>query len=181
MSAPTAALDARFSDPAAVPTNWDETRRVLEAAELFWITTVRGDGRPHVTPLVAVWLDDAVAFCTGADERKAMNLEGNPHVTLTTGSNDWAEGLDVMVEGDAIRVTDKPTLERLARQWATKWDERWHFVVGDGCFHDEGDLGASQPVLVFSVSPSKVLAFGKGRFSQTRYRFSRSDQRKDSQ
>ena len=27
---------------------------VLEAAELFWISTVRGDGQPHVSPLPAV-------------------------------------------------------------------------------------------------------------------------------
>jgi hypothetical protein len=57
MSMPVTALDERFSDPKAVATGWDETRRALDEAELFWITTVRPDGRPHVTPLVAVWLD----------------------------------------------------------------------------------------------------------------------------
>ena len=54
MTEPVTTLDARFSDPDAIATSWDETRRVLETAELFWITTVRADGRPHVTPLVAV-------------------------------------------------------------------------------------------------------------------------------
>jgi len=29
----------------------------ISQGELFWISTVRADGRPHVTPLVAVWLD----------------------------------------------------------------------------------------------------------------------------
>jgi hypothetical protein len=47
-------LETRFSDPNAVATEWDETRRLVETAELFWISTVRADGRPHVTPLVAV-------------------------------------------------------------------------------------------------------------------------------
>ena len=56
---PVTKIDPRFSDPDAVATDWDETRRVLETAELFWISTVRADGRPHVTPLVAVWLDGA--------------------------------------------------------------------------------------------------------------------------
>jgi hypothetical protein len=47
MEDPVTQLDARFSHPDAVATEWDETRRVLETAELFWITTARTDGRPH--------------------------------------------------------------------------------------------------------------------------------------
>jgi nitroimidazol reductase NimA-like FMN-containing flavoprotein (pyridoxamine 5'-phosphate oxidase superfamily) len=82
------------------------------------VTTVRADGGPHVTPLVAVWLDDAVHFTTGPSEQKAVNLVGNPHVVMTTGCNRWDEGLDVMVEGKAERVTDRATLERLAAAWA---------------------------------------------------------------
>jgi Pyridoxamine 5'-phosphate oxidase len=42
------------------------------------------DGRPHVTPLVAVWLADAIYFGTGADEQKAHNLRANSHVVLMT-------------------------------------------------------------------------------------------------
>jgi hypothetical protein len=40
----------------------------------FWLSTARPDGRPHVTPFIAVWLDEALWFCTGADELKAKNL-----------------------------------------------------------------------------------------------------------
>ena len=69
MNEPTTTLDDRFSDAGSAPTSWDETVRALEAAELFWITTVRADGRPHTSPLVAVWLDDALHFSTGADEQ----------------------------------------------------------------------------------------------------------------
>jgi general stress protein 26 len=159
------AIDKRFSDPGAVATHWDEARRALEAAGLFWICTVRADGRPHVTPLVAVWLDGAIHFCTGPGEQKAVNLRHNPHVTLTTGCNRWESGLDVVIEGDAVRVTDEATLSRLAAAWATKWDGQWQFQVRDGQFHHHG-----VDALVFSVTPSKVLAFGKGTFSQTRHR-----------
>jgi nitroimidazol reductase NimA-like FMN-containing flavoprotein (pyridoxamine 5'-phosphate oxidase superfamily) len=164
---PVTRLDARFSDSDAAATGWDETRRTLEAAELFWISTVRADGRPHVTPLVAVWLDDTIHFCTGATEQKAVNLRRNPHVILTTGCNHWDRGLDVVVEGDAVQITDDDVLERLARAWATKWDGRWHYEACNGGFHHE-DGGTA---LVFSVAPSKILAFAKGTFSQTRHRF----------
>src|SRR5947209_15314851 len=137
MSEPVTTIDPRFSDPDAVATQWDETRRVLETAELFWISTVRNDGRPHVTPLVAVWLDGALHFATGAGERKAINLRGNPHVILATGGNDWDRGLDVVVEGDAVQVTDDEMLERLAEAWATKWDGRWRYQAHGGSFHHE--------------------------------------------
>jgi predicted pyridoxine 5'-phosphate oxidase superfamily flavin-nucleotide-binding protein len=65
---------------------------VLETAELFWVSTVRADGRPHVTPVVAAWTEDAVWFATGPGEQKFANLAANPHVVLTTGCNRWDGG-----------------------------------------------------------------------------------------
>jgi general stress protein 26 len=159
-------LDERFSDPDTSPTSWDDTKRVLETAELFWITTVRDDGRPHVSPLVAVWLDDAIHFTTGAAEQKAINLRSNRHVILATGCNHWDHGLDVVVEGQAVAVTDDEKLRRLAEAWRNKWDGRWQFEARESLFHHEA--GAA---LVFAVAPSKVLAFGKGTFTHTRHRF----------
>lgn len=166
MPTPTTALDSRFSDPDATATSWDDALRVLEGAELFWLTTVRADGRPHVCPLVAVWLDGALHFCTGPEEQKVRNLRADPNVVLTTGCNDWERGLDVVVEGEAVRTTDDAMLRRLAAAWRTKWDGRWRFEAGDGAFHHEG-----VDALVFSVVPTKVLAFGKGTFTHTRHRF----------
>src|SRR5512134_2485917 len=91
---PTAEIDARFSDPAAGPTPWSDAARALERAELYWLTTVRADGRPHVTPLIGVADNAAVHFCTGLGEQKARNLEHSGRVALTTGNNTWARGLD---------------------------------------------------------------------------------------
>ena len=169
MDEPQAELDARFSDPGARPTPWATTREVLENAQLSWITTVRTDGRPHVTPLVAVWLDGAVHFITGPDEQKARNLAHNPHVVVITGCNTWDQGLDVIVEGEAERVRDRARLEQLAGEWARKWNGQWQLeVTGDGFAHH--DPAGGGPVLVFAVRPAKVLAFSKGEFAQTRYR-----------
>jgi general stress protein 26 len=166
MRNPTTTLDTRFSDPEAAPTAWEDTVNALERAELFWITTVRADGRPHTSPLVAVWLDGALHFSTGADEQKAVNLRTNAHVILTTGCNEWDRGVDVVVEGDAGQVDDDTTLRRLADAWRTKWDGRWEYQARDGAFHH--DVGTA---LVFAVAPTKVLAFGKGTFSHTRHEF----------
>ena len=112
MTAPSTILDQRFSEPGAEPTDWGFTLSALGSAQLFWLSTVRADGRPHVTPLVAAWAEDRLHFCTGPDEQKALNLQHNRHVVLTTGCNAWDGGLDVMVEGTAVQVTDNDTLRR---------------------------------------------------------------------
>jgi len=117
---------------------------------------------------VAVWVDGALYFCTGMQEQKAVNLRGNRHVILSTGCNAWDQGLDVMVEGDAVQVTDDGTLRRLAGAWRAKWDGRWQYQVRDGYFYHPG---STHPVLVFAVAPAKVLAFTKGAFSHTSHVF----------
>jgi len=168
MDAPVTQLDERFSDPGTEPTTWAAAQAVLESAQLSWISTVRADGRPHVSPLVAVWLDGTLHFSTGPTEQKAVNLATNPHVVVTTGCNTWDDGLDVMVEGEARRVTDRATLERLAAAWRTKWDGSWQFEATDEGFRHEQDGLA----FVFAVEPTKVLAFGRQRpsgFTHTRH------------
>lgn len=114
MAMPTTEIDRRFGNPQAQPTPWADTESILRDAELYWLTTVRPDGRPHVTPLVGVWVDDAFAFTTGLGEQKTRNLEHHAPVAVTTGANTWARGLDVVVEGTAMRVTDHAALQRLA-------------------------------------------------------------------
>src|SRR5579859_232786 len=167
MSEPITTLDKRFSDPDAKATPWAETRKLLETAELFWLVTVRANGHPHVTPLVAVWLDEALHFCTGDTEQKAINLRSNPHVILAVGSLHWNAGIDIAVEGDAVQVTEEAKLKRLTSVWATKWDGRWKHQVCNGAFY--GDDGTR--VLVFSVKPIRVFAFAEGCFGQTRHQF----------
>ena len=75
---PTPELDTHFSAPNATPTPWADVHAALRDAELFWISTIRPEGRPHVTPLPAVWHDMALYLCTGPQEQKAVNLRANP-------------------------------------------------------------------------------------------------------
>jgi general stress protein 26 len=163
---PVAELDPRFSSADATSTRWSEARRHLEDAEIFWLSTVRPDGRPHVTPLISVWVDGALHFCTGANERKALNLAQNSHCILTTGCNALGEGLDLVVEGDAERVRDDVKLQRIADTYESKYGGDWHFGVRDGVFvHDAGEA------LVFEVLPATAFGFAKGAYGQTRWRF----------
>ena len=44
---PTAELHAGFSDPNAVAPPWSDVVAVLVESEMFWLSTVRRDGRPQ--------------------------------------------------------------------------------------------------------------------------------------
>lgn len=166
MTDPVIVFDGSFSDVGSKATPWDTVRTVLEEAEVFWLSTMRGDGRPHVTPLVSVWQDDALHFSTGPAEQKARNLMHDPRCLLTTGSNSFGKGLDVVVEGTAERVTDRERLLRLADAWRVKYNGQWQYEVGDGIF-----LHGPGPVLVFRLAAAKALAFSRGPYVQTSYRF----------
>src|SRR4029077_13254777 len=120
-------------DATAVP--WKEAETQLKKAEVYWLSTVRPEGRPHVTPLIAVWLDGALYFCSGEDERKGKNLFKNKQVAVTTGCNALAEGLDIVVEGDAVAVSDDAKLRRIAAQYVSKYGEGWRFAVHNGAFY----------------------------------------------
>ncbi|MFD9424577.1 MULTISPECIES: pyridoxamine 5'-phosphate oxidase family protein [unclassified Streptomyces] len=165
---PVTELDARFSSKDATARPWQEGVALLDAARLYWLSTVRPDGRPHVTPLIGVWWDGALHFCTGPTERKARNLLANPEVVLTTGANTLDTGFDVVVEGRAERVTDESRLGSLAEAWEAKYGGDWHFEVSDGAFVN-GESGRAD---VFAVAPRTAFGFGKGEpFSQTRWQF----------
>lgn len=164
-----ASVDQRFSAPDSPATPWTDAVEVLGSAEVCWITTVRADGRPHATPLVGVWAEDAMHFVTGENEQKAVNLRANPHVLISVGDPEWERGLDVTIEGSAVLVTEREQLVKLAAAWTTKWDGRWTWEIGDGCVHHEG---TTDRVLTYRVEPDKAFAWSKGdRSSQTRYLF----------
>jgi nitroimidazol reductase NimA-like FMN-containing flavoprotein (pyridoxamine 5'-phosphate oxidase superfamily) len=171
----TGVVDPRYGDASVAPPPWAAIERLLMDAQLYWIITVRADGRPHAVPLVGVWQDGAFAFCTGSDEQKQRNLDVNAQVAVTTGStgaNGWNAGEDVVVEGRAVRVTDPEALRSLAASWFAKYGDDWHFEVRGQEFVEVSDSGARTEggAWVYRVAPSKVIAFG-GAHGQTTYRF----------
>jgi len=80
----------------------------------------------------------------------------------------FLSGLDLVVEGDAAKMSDDAKLRRIADAYESKYGSDWHFAVRDGAFYGEGG-----EALVYEVAPSTAFGFGKGEFSQTRWRFER--------
>jgi hypothetical protein len=167
---PETTLDPRFSSEDAKPTEWSAARDQLRDAKSYQLTTVRADGRPHQTTIAGVWLDDRFSFTTGSSEQKAHNLEaGNRHVIVTAGNSGW-DGMDVILEGEAVEVTDVDRLRGLVDAYRTKYDDFFQFRLVDGQFTAPGAIG---PGLVYDVRARKAFGFTKGAtFSQTRWRFS---------
>ena len=171
----TGVIDPRYGDPTATPPPWSVIERLLTEAQLYWIITVRADGRPHAVPLVGVWHDGAFAFCTGPEEQKQRNLDVHAQVAVTTGStgaDGWDSGKDLVVEGAAVRVTDPAELQALADAWFAKYGDDWSWEVrGDVFVEKSSSGGGSGGAWVYRVAPAKVMAFGDGH-GQTTYRFS---------
>jgi len=94
---------------------WSRARDILvtdtPTADLtFFVATARPDGRLHSAGVGAVWVDDALYFTSGPGTLKSRNLASNPACSVGVR----LRGMDLALEGEAHRVTDGPTLERLA-------------------------------------------------------------------
>ena len=83
-------------------------------ARTTWLTTVNEDGSPHVTAVGALWLDGTYWFQTGAGTRKGRNVARDPRCSIAVSIRD----ADVVIEGDAERVTDPGVVARVAKAWA---------------------------------------------------------------
>ncbi|MEH1101951.1 pyridoxamine 5'-phosphate oxidase family protein [Micromonospora sp. CPCC 205561] len=153
-----------FASEGSEPMPWSRARERLAEARDFFLCTVRPDGRPHAVPLLALWLDGAMYFCSSESAHKVDNLAANPRCVLTAGGVD----LDLSVEGTAARVTDPATLKRVAEGYGEKYG--WQVTAVDGGI--DGDGIGPAPYVVFEVTPAKVIGMGKDAgFTATRWRF----------
>ena len=110
------------------PVDWNAIAGELDAgsapapdahnARSTWLATINEDGSPHVTPVGALWLDGAFWFQTGKGTRKCRNVEREPRCSVAVSIRD----ADVVVEGEASRVTDPDAVARAAKAWA---DQGW--------------------------------------------------------
>lgn len=97
---------------------WSRAQDLLTAESAskdvpFFLNTVRPDGRPHSVGIGAIWFDDTLYFVSGPGTRKSRNLAENPACTVSARLT----GMDLVLEGDAHRITDESTLERVAARY----------------------------------------------------------------
>jgi hypothetical protein len=95
------------------PLAWSRACDALAApfgSDRFFLGTAGADGHPHAAGVGALWVDGDFFVVSGPGTRKSRNLAANPACTISAA----VRGLDLVCEGEAARVTDGPTLERLA-------------------------------------------------------------------
>ncbi|WP_166346283.1 pyridoxamine 5'-phosphate oxidase family protein [Phytoactinopolyspora limicola] len=160
----------QLSSPRGAPLtslSWTDVQtRVAEAGD-FLLATTGPDGRPHVVPVLAVWLEGAVYFATFRHSRKARNVARNNGCVVTVPGHD----VDLVLEGTAELVRNAARLREVADLFPAKYPW-WSPFVRGGEFYDPGDTGLNDPRHVYGVEPARVFAFGKeAGFSATRWRF----------
>jgi hypothetical protein len=160
------------------PVEWATIVEKLEAgaapdpsshnAKTTWLTTLNDDGSPHVTAVGALWVDGTFWFQTG-DTRKGRNVARDPRCSLAVSIRD----ADVVVEGEAARVTDRQAVAKLAKAWA---DQGWPAEP------DESGTGITAPFnapsqgpppwSVYRIEPrSMTVCLGVEPGGLTRFRF----------
>src|SRR6202045_1720128 len=83
-----------------------------------WLSTVNEDGSPHVTAVGALWVAAPFWFQTGTGTRTGRNVARDPRCSIAVSIRD----ADVVIEGEAARVTEPGALARIAKAWA---DNGW--------------------------------------------------------
>jgi Pyridoxamine 5'-phosphate oxidase len=132
------------------PLDWAAVAEKLDAgstplpdaanARTTWLSTVNEDGSPHVTAVGALWMDGAFWFQTGARTRKGRNVTRDPRCSVALSVRD----ADVVIEGDAERVTEPAAVARIAKAWA---DGGWPAAP------DESGSGITAPFNAPSQGP----------------------------
>lgn len=139
------------------PIPWSRAERQLDAqihaeghGTTFWLATTSPDGQPHVAAVGALWVDGNFYFTSGAGTRKSRNL--NPNCAISVSLSD----IDVVVAGTARKVTDDPTLQRIAQLYA---DQGWPASVGDGAITAEFSAPSAGPSPwdLYVVTPSSAV------------------------
>jgi Pyridoxamine 5'-phosphate oxidase len=138
------------------PVPWERALQALEKGdqkgnETSFLTTTRPDGRPHVAGVGAMWDGGKVYFVSGPGTRKSRNVADNPACVMAMS----LEGIDLVIEGDARRVTDDETLQRLAKRYA---EGGWPATVEDQAFTYEYSAPSAGPPpwYLYAIAPKTV-------------------------
>jgi Pyridoxamine 5'-phosphate oxidase len=162
------------------PLDWMDVRQKLETNldqepgtggpdhHTFWLSTIDGDGRPHMTAVGAFWVDGSYYFSGGPGSRKIRNIERDPRCAFGVALH----GYDVALEGRAARVTDDVLLHRLASVFA---GGGWAPTVAEGGFTHEFSAPSAGPppwyVYEFVIAQAYAVAT-KAPGGATRWTFS---------
>jgi hypothetical protein len=162
------ATDAAAS---AAPIEWDEAGRLFAAERWYWVATAGDGGRPHLRPVLAVWVDDRIYSTTNPAARKGRDLASRPSAALAAR----APAMDIVIEGPIAWIDDRQRLHRIGEAYQDKYG--WPVTVtDDNAFTAPygAPTAGHPPYRVYELTPAVAYAFGTGDNlgeRSTRFRF----------
>ena len=99
------------------PLAWERARDALAGVGqdhmTFFLATVGADKRPHTAGTGAIWDEGDIYVVSGPRTKKSRDLAANPRCSIAVS----LKGIDITMDGEAKRVPDKATLERIAAHY----------------------------------------------------------------
>jgi hypothetical protein len=134
---------------------WTAVQEELTTARVYWLATVRPNGRPHVVPLDGVWVDDRWYYGGAPETLHRRNVDAHPDVAMHIG-----DGMSAFIVEGAVEITTRSSAE--AKKLAAIANKKYGYGV-------EASRYEQVPTLV----PRLVLAWTDGLANATRFRFSK--------
>ena len=138
-------------------TPWEMAQERLanpEHERTSWLATTRPDGRPHLMPLIAFWIDGALHIVVGEGTRKARNLSENGQCVVATSST-TLPSIDIVVEGRADPVSEEETVRHLAEILNAK---NWPLEAkGDKVYGPNAPTAGPPPYTIYRIVTSRVF------------------------
>ncbi|MCE7949116.1 MAG: pyridoxamine 5'-phosphate oxidase [Chloroflexi bacterium CFX4] len=132
---------------------WAWVEDQLSRARNYWLCTVRADGRPHATPIWAVWYEGALYWGADPNSVKARNFTARPAVSLHLESGDEV----VILEG----VVQRGTTEAIAAEVGQRYTAKYGLA--------EGNLPTADAY--YWLKPKVGMAWHESAFPTTATRF----------
>lgn len=130
-----------YVDNPASYVDWSWVAAQLTESKNYWLCSTRPDGRPHVVPRWAVYLDGKIYYDGSPETRHAQNILANPYVSVHLESGDQA----IILEGtsEPAGKPDPGFALRLAEAYRNKYAR--HGYSPEPNQWDEGGLYVFTP------------------------------------
>jgi hypothetical protein len=119
----TAEVIASAAPAGAAPIDWEEAARLFADERWYWVATTGDESRPHLRPVLAVYLDERIYSTTSPAARKGRNLARRPSASLAAR----APAVDIVIEGPVAWIDDRQRLQRVGDAYRDKYE--WPVTV----------------------------------------------------
>ena len=147
------------AEKLAPPLPWSHVEEELSKAINFWFATADRNGVPHVSPIWAAWVDDALYFDGSPKSKRIRNMTANPHLAVHLESGDNV--LILYGTGEELVGATLDLREQLATEYKRKYVVQNY--APDPAWWADGGL--------YKMTLSKVIAWTDFVKDPTRWRF----------